>query len=167
MGKQINFYMHPEDLKKFDSVLKQEIDLKIFYTTSKENGLDFLDDVVIKKYGEERITVMLTKDLYLKNIKLNRIKENQWSVDSIFSPVLEFVRCYFDGKQIRLGRLYYQEGYYDARGLWQKHPDEFIVWCKKMCGLVEGMSKHDKQTSAYIFPHALEWRNKGGKFLFN
>ena len=85
----------------------------------------------------------------------------------IFSPVIELMRCNFDGKILRTGRVYFTKGFYDKEGLFVQWPDEFLQLGDKVLKIVKRYCERDKSNGVYVGPHAKEWLDKGGKIVWN
>jgi hypothetical protein len=69
----------------------------------------------------------------LSAINLEEVPEQRyWSIDILSSPVVELTRCYFDGKILRRGRLYYTHSFYGGDDRWVEKPEPFRSWAKRL-----------------------------------
>lgn len=64
-----------------------------------------------------------------KKIKMEFVPaQKHWTFEKFHSPLVEYDRCFFDGKVLRRGRLYYIDGAYNKKGEWVDKSDDFKNW---------------------------------------
>ncbi len=62
-------------------------------------------------------------------------------MDVLRSPVIEYRRCFTDGKILRRGRLFFIEDYYDENERTVKKDTEFRDWARAMVARVRRIMK--------------------------
>lgn len=168
MGKQVNFYMHPDDLNDFNKMMRLDKELKMINNISQSKKPEVRESLTVTEYNKERLTIYLVQSKYINDVKMKFIaKQNYWLVDELCSAVIEFSRCYFDGVIMRRGRLYYQAGYYDENDNWKDKPEDFKLWADKKLSWIKKNYQKEKGVEFYVGSHAKEWKASGGKFLIN
>jgi hypothetical protein len=58
--------------------------------------------------------------------------QGYWVVDVLRSPALELSSCFFDGKILRRGRIYYVDGFGGEDGAWIEKPETFRTWARRV-----------------------------------
>jgi len=179
MGKQVRFYMLPEDETGFlDFVfLKPGIyllrsvsetpDLLIERVTLEggstfqpvyicDNTLPFDGMQIEKKFYQQ---LDETSGLYMKTDEAYYIITN-----ALDAPFIEYTRSFIrdDGKLVG-GRVWAQMLRVQGDKMVSKEP-EFISWYEEIAHWIRRNLKHDNQLHAYVSRRAMEWRNKGGEF---
>jgi len=128
MGRQINFYLHPDDLDDFEEILKSQSEVEFLPYYHYDNIVSTVPNTIpidIRKEGT-RIYVVRKNDL--KQIKLVNIEKfGYWLVDDNHLPVLHYDRSIFDGNKILRGRLYFQPQYVKDLQMVDKS-EEFVKW---------------------------------------
>ena len=112
MGRQINFYLHPDDYQDFEDLLKatgEIIFLPYFHFDGKVRTVETTIPVDLIKEGSR---VYLVRKQDFKQIELNHIEKfGYWLVADNHLPVLHYDRCGFDNDKIIRGRLYFQPSF--------------------------------------------------------
>ncbi len=128
MGRQINFFLHPDDQKDFNDFLKSFDDICFLSYYHKTNNPTIIDDILIRDHVKEGDRVHLIRKQDLKNIRLHYIEKfNYWLINNTSSPVLDFDQCITWENDLRSGRLYFQPRFVENM-LWvDKNPD-FVKW---------------------------------------
>ena len=89
--------------------------------------------------------------------------QKYWTFESFHSPLLEYQRCFFDGRVLRRGRLYYIDGAYGDKDVWIEKSEEFKKWAKSIFSAAKKTLAHEE--GFYFGPGALVWMKKEGKKL--
>ena len=106
MGRQINFFLHPDDQDDFDKLLKSFGDVILLPYYHFDNKVSTVADTIIRDTKKEDSTIYLVRPEDLKDIKLVHIEKfNYWLVDSSSLPVLHFDRSVFRDNTIHRGRV--------------------------------------------------------------
>lgn len=159
MGRQVNFYMLPEDLAGFELMLRTK------------GGISFVSDLfsspsvqtITTLQGSTQGKRYLALDIDLGSIVTRLVsKQNLWRIDDLRSPVIEFTRGYFDGNSLRRGRLYFSPGFYDDSGHWVEKHNDFVKWADGLLHWIRKNYKRDSNTGYYIGPHVLKKVSSGG-----
>lgn len=135
-SKQINFYILPEEQEWFESQLRQQGEFVVIRDLSSLSAPELADSTVVHEMGKERLRIYLARSSDVSCIVGRPIPaKSAWSIDEIRSPVVEFSRCYFDGRSLlRRGRLYVVTNYYDGDCFVEK-PTEFLDWAKSLLAI--------------------------------
>jgi hypothetical protein len=112
------------------------------------------------KAGEDWLHLFLVRPDDVEQVVARHVPaQGYWSVDALPSPVVEFQRCFFDGKVLRRGRVYFVENYYDSSGVLVQKPEPFRKWAQAVLGLVR--RKLHRQGPDYIGADAKMWLSSG------
>ena len=161
MGHQINFFLGPNDLAELETRLRSVGDLTILHSRSPNPEPKVVENVQFTEDGKVWF-IYLVRSADLSDVVLKEVAaQGHWVVNSLFSPVVELDRCRYDGKVLKLGRLHYEDGFYDSRGLWVEKPAEFKAWAKRLFTAARKTLVHDKKLGAYIGPEAAQMRSEG------
>lgn len=162
MGKQVNFYMLPEDQLEFEQWLKARGDVCFIKQPLKTSELEIISTLVVPEMGKTWLDVYLARHTDLEDILVTYVSDQKyWLVDNNQSPVIEFGRCYYDGNILGRGRLYIQTGFYGDEE--QEKEKQFINWADKILKWIRTHYNRDSKTGYYIGPHAKKWiLHKGG-----
>lgn len=167
MGKEIRFYLAPEDLVDMDRQLKQKVHFIVIADRSS-NANPILAELVFPcdQNVKPNLWIHLARHEDFENIVLRYVPaQSYWVVDVLRSPVIEFSRSFFDGVIMRQGRMFFDTGYYDADGKWVEKPEAFLTWAANMFKSTKKVLKRDPVLDAYVGPHAKAWQQQfGGKF---
>ncbi len=158
MGRQINFFMMPDDIRELDAQIKK-MGLKILeykMPTQEIVQIDsLLDGKILKK-------IIVHPD-YLNHIDVKfREKYNNYRIDFFNAPVIEFNRPYFNiaDKILKRGRLYY--GTYDN----PIKDEHFYKIAEKLFRWTRRNLINTKINSSLTTQRAYEWQqNDNGKLL--
>ena len=166
MGRQINFYLHPDDYKEFEDLLKASgniIFLPYFHYDGKVSTVETTIPVDLKK---ERARIYLVRQQDLMKIELHHIeKYGYWLIEDNHLPVLHYDRCSFENDKIIRGRLYFQPSFINDMQLVNKSED-FVIWADNIIKTIRRKLKKYKFDmggwgySEYVGKHAKEWLDK-------
>lgn len=110
-----------------------------------------VDSTDLVENGERQYSFYFVRAKDLDSVITEEIKtQGYWSIDQMFSPVVEYLRSGFDGKMIRPGRLYYNDSYYDESGKLVGKTPGFDIWAKKLLSTARILFKYDKKLFAYV-----------------
>jgi hypothetical protein len=157
MGRQVNFYMHPEDLTEFEADLRSRSKIRLLsskWSTARARYVPTAELVLPQRWDLDDLTVYICREEDAEQLLLEHPHTlGYWTVDIHASPVVEFWRCYFDGKVLKRGRLYYiPEG----------KPQQFVRWAD---ALVRRVRSRYVREGFNVAPHAANRRaERGGEF---
>ena len=163
MGRQINFFLHPDDQKDFDELLKsfgQPILIPYYH---HDNKISVVSDTIIHDTKIEGSRIYLVRQEDFKDIKLEYISNlNYWLIADNKLPVLHFDRSEFIDNEIHRGRLYFQPQFVDNMQ-WVKKSDDFVNWADNIIKVVRRKLKKYKHKmgnydyTEYLGETALKW----------
>lgn len=159
MGRQINFYMLPEDEKEFISDVLQRKDVVMIaepFESKFPNIISSLPEPFSKPFWHSIYFWTINGKLETKYIE----KQGYFLIDSLTSPVIEFSRSFMRDNLLVRGRIRAQLQYWKSNEIVSKGK-EFENWFN---AIARWIRKHYQKISEleYIGPHALEWRKRGG-----
>jgi len=154
MGRQINFFLHPDDQKDFDDLLRTFDNICFLSYYNKTNKPTIIADTIIREQIVEGSRVYLARKQDLKNLNFTFIEKfNYWLIDDSSNPLLYFDRCVSNDNYINSGRLYFQPKY--VKNLqWVNQSDDFVKWSDKIISNVKKKLKKYKykyETSSYEY----------------
>lgn len=164
MGHQVNFYLDGADTISLEERIRGLGPLAILHSLSPGPEPRVLDGVNFEENGRPWLFLFLVRPEDLPAVKTREVPaQGHWTIDDLRSPVVELNRCFFDGKILRRGRVYYLDGFYVGQE-WQDKPDSFRKWAKAVLATTKkGLKKHE---SEYIGPGAAAWlASAGGKLV--
>jgi hypothetical protein len=158
MGRQINFYLTAEDQVAFEEHLKKAGDfVAIRWKSDKPEPA-----VVDLSTQRSVLTLRLALPQHLSRVSMQPIRTRQeYSVDGLISPVVEYSRCPQEDRLIRRGRLYFQEGYFDAAGKWVVKDEVFITWARRLRETARRFFKRRRISFFYLGEGAEKARAEG------
>jgi hypothetical protein len=99
----------------------------------------------------------------LITVKLDPLeKQGCWSVNTLFSEVIEFNACHYDKTTLKRGRLFYDTGFYKS-DLWQEKSKHFLNWAETAFKAAKKSLKRSPSLDAYIGKDADRWHSIGGR----
>ena len=166
MGKQMQIYLAPEDVAEFETALKSR-GLVILRRSSSRAQPVISDTAKVQKAETTAIDGYIVKASDIEHVSMRAVsKEAHWTVDALRSPVIEFFGCHFDGKTLKRGRLFYDQGFYDSAGAWVDKPKDFDALAKDVFKFARKTFPKDPNLDAYVGPKAREWQLKShGAFV--
>jgi hypothetical protein len=139
MGRQVNYYMTAEDHRAFEERLRRASDFVAIRSRSPRSEPSIAD----LSQTCDTLFLYLVRPSQLPEVIMREIPTRQeYVVEGLYSPVVEYSRCYQGDRLIRRGRLYVQEGYYDDAGKWIVKDEAFLAWSRRLlataCRFFEG-----------------------------
>jgi hypothetical protein len=159
MGKQVNFYLTPEDTEFFIEKLRKIEPILVIHSRSPTSEPRIVNSLSLREDGHSWLYFFLVQDNAIDDLIMREVPaQDYWAVDSLRSPVIEFTRSFFDTSQVRSGRLWYEDRYYDANQLVQK-PESFVMWANRVLRNVRKNLR--KRGQHYFGSHADELIQSG------
>lgn len=156
MGKQFSFYLTPQDSFSLKKHLREIPNVLFLADETKEPKPVEFSELVFSKIEDETM-LYLVHCANLNNICFHSIENlGIWTIDSLRSPVIEFSNCYFDGKTLGAGRMYYTTGYYENDGRWTNKNSEFLDLAQKVFRAAKKSLIRNKELNAYLGEEATE-----------
>ncbi len=166
MGRQINFFLHPDDQDDFDKLLKSFGDVVLLPYYHFNNKIFTAADTIVRDIKKEGSRIYLVRPEDFMDIKLVHIEKfNYWLVDDNSLPVLHFDRSIYRDNTIHRGRLYFQPQFVENME-WVKKSDDFVNWADKIIKTVRRkLKKHKYQMgnynyTEYLGENAFDWLDK-------
>lgn len=166
MGRQVNFLALPEDIFEMGESIGQLGPIVILHSRSKTKEPRAVSTLNFEEDGKRWLFYCIVRQSDLPDVKTVYVPEqNYWSIDILDSPVVEFNSCYFDGKILRRGRVYYVDGRYDENGQWEYKSEDFRSWASTLLKVSRKCLK--RYEGIYVGRGALEWMSAAnGEIVF-
>jgi len=101
MGRQVNFFLHPDDQHEFDSLLGSSGDVLFLPYYYHSKAISTLSDSVVRDIKKEGRRVYLIRTSDLPKMKLEHIEKfGYWLIKDNELPVLHFDRCFYKTNEI-------------------------------------------------------------------
>lgn len=161
MTKQVNFYVTPEDTSLLEDKLRHIDSLVVLHSRSSNSKPHELDSLDYVENGQQWLYFYLVRQDDFDSVIMRHVPaQNYWTVDVVKSPVIEFNRCFFDGKILRRGRIYYINKFYGTNDELLEKPEPFQIWAKSIFNTTK--KSLDKVNSDYYGRNAKAWISSGG-----
>ncbi|MCZ6676644.1 MAG: hypothetical protein O7E52_05270 [Candidatus Poribacteria bacterium] len=168
MGRQINFYMAPNDEKALLDYMLSKENIAIIGQPSPTNQPRILKDFNLTVSDETLwLTVYLwnrdtTQQVFMKAVKA----QGYYLVDFFKSEVVQWGRCYLDmeKKILRRGRLWLEAYHFEGDQPIKKN-EAFIRWFERLQRWVrKNYTKSEEDPGCYVGREALLLKDYGVKF---
>ncbi|MEO5909746.1 MAG: hypothetical protein ABIP95_02605 [Pelobium sp.] len=166
MGRQINFYLHPDDYQEFEDLLKNTGDIIFLPHFHYDGKVRTVDTTIPVDLGKEGSKIYLVRQQDFKQIKLEHFEKfGYWLVADNYLPVLHYNRCGFENDKIIRGRLYFQPSFVKDMQ-WVNKSEDFVSWSDNVIKTARRKLKKYKfdmggwSFSEYVGKHAKEWLDK-------
>jgi len=165
MGHQARFYITPEDTTALEKRLSKGANAIFLHSRSMANEPRIVDSLSYKSEGNRWLFYYLTRAEDLSSVVMTHVPvQEYWNIDIFRSPVIQFNGCYSDGQVLRIGRLYYVDGFYGADDQWVYKSESFRSWAKSVLTMTKRMLR--RNGTDYIGKGAEEWlASSGGKLV--
>ncbi|HYO55969.1 hypothetical protein [Archangium sp.] len=125
-----------------------------------------LSTLSVAEFGKTWLTIILAPPDSLGSLAFEHVpRQGYWTVDLLRSPAMELSRCFYDGKILRVGRLFYDRGFYDEAGNWVEKPASFQAWAKKVFSVARKGLQRDAALYSYVGENAQAERKQRGLTL--
>lgn len=180
MGKQVRFYMLPEDERLFLHFVCQKPSVALLSSISTKPKLQVIEDPLnsLQPTTELRTILLwntmwpIRKDdiqkIFLKEYDIEQGRyvatgEMVYSVNTSKAPVIEFSPSFIrhDGRLVQ-GRIW-AEMYRPEPGQLIHKGANFESWYDQIARWLRRNFKRSRDIDGYFGPEALEWYQKGGK----
>lgn len=160
VGKQATFLLLPSDLIALEAEIAHIEPFTVLHSRSKSKEVNELSALDPAKSGEDWLHLFLVRPGDVESVITQHVPAQEyWSVDALRSPVVEFQRCFFDGKALGRGRVYFVESYYDSSGALVPKPEAFRNWAQAVLSVVR--RKLHRQGPDYLGRDAKMWLSSG------
>ena len=162
----MQIYLTPEDVADFESALRAHSDVILSSSSSSPRPV-VAASVIVQTPETKCADGYIVRPGDVGRVSMLAVSpQDRWTVDALRSPVIELFGCHFDGKTLKRGRLFYDQGFYESTGVWVEKPMDFDAWAKDVFKLARKMFKRDPKLDAYVGPRAMEWHSKfNGTFV--
>jgi hypothetical protein len=161
MARQFQLYLLPSDGVRLIEILRQKAGLRLLASRSPESKAPEIETPVHTSAGVTSVDCLLVPG-DTSSVKLNRIeKQNQWSVDTLFSEAIQFTGCHFDGRTLKRGRFFYDSGFYQGQE-WKEKSQPFLEWAEIIFKTAKKNLTRVASLDAYVGEDARQWHMAGG-----
>lgn len=158
--------MHPDDIEPFGKYLAENNIVSINQPQYTDQ-LKISNSIAEKANNEwEKCFLVRKEDISIIKNKFIK-KQNYYLIDDSESPVIEFIRCSFNGSVLEWGRLYFIKAIYNSSGELAYKSQEFIACSQAVLKWIKKHYKKNIETGFYyLSPKAEEWKNNNGKLNY-
>src|SRR5947199_2595310 len=90
MGRQVIFYMLPDDLLDFEKALRLRGSVRFLNYRQSQPELETIQTLAVPRMGETSVHACLVREADLSDVVVLPIpKQNYWVVDERYSPVVQ------------------------------------------------------------------------------
>jgi hypothetical protein len=166
MGRQINFYLHPNDYMDFEDLLRKSGDVSFLPYYHSQNAIQTIEGTIPVDIKKEGTRVYVVRQTDVRQVEFTHIEKfDYWLVADTQSPVLHYDRCHFQSDKIIRGRLYFEPQF--VRDMqWVNKSEDFVRWADDVIRTARRRLKKYKfdmggwYFSEYVGEHAKEWLDK-------
>lgn len=128
MGKQLNFFLTPADFRAVENQIRRSGDVMFLPGTVDRPELEELATMAIgdSEMGQVMLRAYVTRSDFASSIRFHEVPEQGYCIITPGSPVIEVDRCFFDGRVLRRGRLYFLTA--------PAVDNSFRNWADSVCG---------------------------------
>jgi hypothetical protein len=180
MGKQVRFYMMPEDELSFLQFACQEQDVVLLARSSTGPKLQILEVTLDVPQKRSKLSVVLLwnkafpfREDDVQELRAREYKEELgtyvetdnvfYSVDKLNAPVIEFSPSFIRAdEELVQGRIW-AEMYRSARDSTVYKGKDFESWYIGIAKWIRSRFERVKGVDAYLGPEAIKWFQRGGK----
>jgi hypothetical protein len=167
MGRQVYFYMMPEDLADLEAALKARGD--VAFLAQPMPGPELREVESLAPLPGDFGGRLLARRSDLGRVRTRPVPaQGYYLMDASASPVVELSRSRLDEGTGRLscGRMYVATAYWENGKCVDPDP-EFLAWTGKVLNLVKknkqySIMKDPDHQGVYISDRAAQWRDRGG-----
>ncbi|MBM4128099.1 MAG: hypothetical protein FJ247_12245 [Nitrospira sp.] len=164
MGKQLNFYMTPEDEREFISFVESDRTVGIFMDVQASKEIAFLQRLPDRDTVGWFLLCLWDKDHSPPPVLSYVTEQAHFTVQRIESEVIEFSRCIPDEGRLVRGRIWAEmNGWrHDDPAIVIRKSESFRKWFSRIALWIK---KHSTQNEVgdYVLPGAAEFVKNGGK----
>jgi hypothetical protein len=158
MGRQVNFYMLPEDLNVFEDNIRSRTPLSFIRGKLERPAIIIEPTLNTTETNNSWLRMYIARNIDLESVVIRSVeKQGYWVVASDQSPVVEIDRCYWKDNILRRGRLYFNLNYLDANNQVVSKSPEFVQWADDLLKWIRRNYERDKNTGFYLSPNAKMW----------
>jgi hypothetical protein len=167
MGKQVSFYMFGEDFTEIETKIRKKDDIIFLY--KRQPSPEMLLAPTLKfpdgQIDRADISLYLCRSDDLKALSLRQSSFYGCPyIDINRSFVVEFIRPHINGNEMRRGRFYFTNGFWDNDNQWQYKDEEFIKWANRLLRLARRMCP-EKVIGGFATQRAITWKkDNNGRF---
>lgn len=165
MGHQVNFHATPQDIGELEAAIRNLEPLVVLHDRSPTVAPRLVPSMEFTEDARRLLFFFVVREADLPAVVTRHVPaQGYWTVDVLRSPVVELNSCWFDGRSLRRGRVFYVDGFFGEAGEWSVKPAEFRTWAKRV--LKSTKKTLMKYESDYIGTDALSWlRRESGKLV--
>ncbi|RKH46203.1 hypothetical protein [Corallococcus sicarius] len=164
MGRQIALCLLDSDLELLEGELRKGEDFRIIQDLSDRP--EATEAVGGLRQQRQMAFLVLTKDL--PHVRLRPIPgKTSYYVDQLTSPVIEFSACWWNGSEMRPGRLFFDPKPYFEGTTQVEKPEGFLKWSNWIMATSRKVLTFDRETGALWGAEARRLRDASGVKLLS
>jgi len=167
MGHQSSFFLTPKDTADLDRRLREKTEFIVLLWESPTASPRIVDSLNFSEEGDPGLNKFLARPEDLDKIVTHYVDtQGYWTLEGDNSPVVEFSGCFFDGKILREGRVYYVDKSWTRDGGWVDKSEAFRKWAKMVHTTIKkSLKRRASKYVEYIGADAQAWVDAGGQLV--
>jgi hypothetical protein len=158
---QLNFFIHPDDLKAIEAFLIEKGTMFISQPTFDLNG-PYTDTIAYPKPENQFDKIYLVHPQFIDNVCFDKIEKQGYHLVKVLpSYVLEFSRGGFspNGGKLNRARLYFTKYFIDEDGTEVDKEDAFTAWATSIIKNVKKIFLHriDNGRDYFFSERVVSW----------
>ena len=162
MGRQIHFYMLPEDEQELIGAVTARTGALLLLERSISPFPSQVQTLPPPGTREARQGVVLWCPGECTPPVMKELSDRSYIVDKTNSEVIEFSRSEVIGGRLQRGRLWYDEEWWDSEFRSHRKSSSFQTWVKAVFAVLRSQCRKQRD-GLYIGRHAGDWAMGGGQ----
>ncbi len=164
MGHQLRFCATPIDTAELQQRFAKLEPMRILHNRSPSREPRVVDSLDFSEGGQRWRHYCLVRASDLGSVLTQHVPaQGHWVVDELRSPTVKCGVSYVAERFMRVGRLYYVDGYYGPAGEWIEKPEPFRRWAGAILRAARrALTKHE---DLYIGSDARQYLERDEKFI--
>ncbi len=162
MGRQINFYLHPDDFIKLDEKLSSKDELLFLSGIQDQDSFVTINSLIFPESinDHQQLFVYICRKIDINKVYFRkRPYDDNHVVDINRSNAIEFHMPQIKGKILKRGRFYFTPGYWNENDAWIEKADDFKKWGDRMLRIARKFCPN-KVIGGYATFRVIEWQKK-------
>jgi hypothetical protein len=167
MGRQVNFYMMPEDEREFVAFVRSERNVGIFKSVIPTPEIPLLDQLPLMHSEDYWYSLWLWDREHSPEPTFRYVpQQNYYRVESFGPEVIQFQRCTIDNGRLVRGRIWAEMKYwrFDDPPVIITKSESFQKWYGVLARWIKKHSVRDARED-YVLPAAAEFAKNGGRLV--
>lgn len=167
MGRQVGFYMLPDDLAEFEAALVARGD--VIFCPVQQPTRELCQAATLAPLPKDFGMRYLVRQGDYEKLRIDRVsRHDHYVIRAAHSPVVEFSRSTVveDTGRLKQGRLWFATAYWEGETRVES-PEDFLKWADSLLNMIRkhqeySLLKEPQHKGIYISRRAAAWCEQGG-----